>query len=183
MKTGKLFIISGPSGVGKGTIIKELLKEIPQIHLAISATTREKREGEIDKTHYYFLPKEIFKQYEAEDKFLESCLVHEHLYGTLKEEVLSKIEKGQDVLIEIDTQGARKIKKTYPNCIRIFLEPPSLESLKERLINRGTENKDKIEIRLKKFDEEMNSKNEFDHTLINAKIEETVHKLKEIMLQ
>ncbi len=183
MKKGQLFIISGPSGVGKGTVIKRLLSEITNIHLAISATTRPPRAGEVHGKHYYFLTPEDFKAYDEAGKFLEWCWVHNNQYGTLKEEVLNKTNKGENVLIEIDTQGAQKIKKSMPECIRIFLAPPSLEILKERLSNRGTESPEIIEMRLKKVTEEIQSKESFDFIITNTDLEETVHKVKAFMLK
>ena len=147
MGKGLLYVISGPSGAGKGTICKRVLDEL-DIDLSISMTTRKPREGEVHGVNYYFVTKEEFQERIAEDGFFEYAQVYENYYGTPKQMVMEQLAKGRDVLLEIDTQGALNVKKAYPEGVAIFLLPPSLEELRKRLTGRGTETPEAIELRL-----------------------------------
>ncbi|WP_425448979.1 guanylate kinase [Dethiothermospora halolimnae] len=178
MDKGLLIVISGPSGVGKGTICKELLKDFNDIEVSVSATTREPREGEIDGVNYYYKTKEEFKDMIDRDNFLEYAQVHGNYYGTPKKNVLEKLELGKNILLEIDIQGALKVKDEYPHGVFIFVVPPSMEELKNRIIGRGTETEDSIETRFNNAYEEMKFINKYDYGIINDKLELAVEKIK-----
>lgn len=176
-KNGRLFVVSGPSGAGKGTLISRLIKEFPDIYLSISATTRKPRSGEIHTKDYYFItPEEFDKKVEAGD-FLEWAKVHGNLYGTLKSEVISRIEKGINVVLEIDVQGAEIIKEVFPEGITIFICPPHLLELQRRLQRRRTENRKSIESRLETAKREMARIKSFDYTVLNDEIDKAADEL------
>ncbi|RAP34314.1 guanylate kinase [Candidatus Marinamargulisbacteria bacterium SCGC AG-439-L15] len=185
MKKGHLFIISGPSGVGKGTIIKGVLKEIPELHLAISATTRPARETEVYGKDYFFLTNDEFDKKIEENAFLEWCPVHNYRYGTLKEELTPRLNKGENIIIEIDTEGAKKIMKNCPESISIFIAPPkniSNQTLLNRLSKRNTESKEEIQNRMKKVSAELADMDQYDHQVINDKVNEATKTLVNIIL-
>jgi guanylate kinase len=175
--TENLVIISGPSGVGKGTVISRLLQAYPHVKLAISATTRKPREGEVDGLHYFFLTEEQFDQEILNNGFLEWCQVHANRYGTLKSEVDAMLSKGNVVILEIDVQGAKKVKALCPQAKMIFILPPSIEVLKDRLLTRKTESESVIAKRLQVAQDELKSAPEYDHQLVNLKIDDTVYTL------
>ena len=156
MRKGNLFVISGPSGAGKGTLVKRLLERIPDAWVSVSATTRAPRPGEIDGVHYYFMNDKRFDDLVAAHGFLEWADVHGKRYGTLKRTVLERMSAGQQVILEIDVQGAFQVRKLIPEAILVFIEPPSLEELRRRLEGRGTENADAIERRMKTAEAEHN---------------------------
>ncbi|RMG07762.1 MAG: guanylate kinase, partial [Acidobacteria bacterium] len=145
---GKLFIISSPSGGGKGTLIREILKIVPKVTLSVSFTTRPKRAGEEHGKDYFFISEPEFLNLIKKNAFLEYAKVHGHFYGTSREYVEEKLNAGQDVILEIDIQGARSIKKLPLETISIFIMPPSFQVLRERLIARGTESEESLKIRL-----------------------------------
>lgn len=179
---GNLIIISGPSGCGKGTICKELLKSNKNIFLSISATTRSPRNGEINGIDYYFLSKTEFNKKIENNEFLEFAKVHHNnYYGTLKNKVLDKIEKGIDVILEIDIAGALQINNTMPEAIFIFIMPPSMKELKRRLIERNTETKEQIVDRFKKAYQEINEISKYNYVVINDKLDVAVNKVKSII--
>ena len=148
-KKGELIIISGPSGAGKGTVIKELLKKHDDIWLSISCTSREKRSGDVPNETYYFLTKKEFEVGIEENKFLEYATYNNNYYGTPKKQIKEKLDAGINVLLEIEVQGALKVKELIPEAICIFIMPPSMQELKKRLVKRGTESKEKILSRFK----------------------------------
>ncbi|MBT6120681.1 guanylate kinase [bacterium] len=166
----KTIVISGPSGVGKGTIIKEILKERSDIKVAISATTRAKREYEVDGEDYYFLSDDTFNAMAENSSFLEWCLVHGNKYGTMENEVKRLMNEGSHVILEIDVQGAKKVmeaKSETLNVISIFLEPPSVSILNSRLKLRNTESNSERESRLKVAVEEIKEKDCYDYIVVN----------------
>jgi guanylate kinase len=181
IEKGTLFIISGPSGVGKGTVITGLLAKQSNIRLAVSACTRLPRESEVDGADYHFIDDVEFERKVSEDAFLEWCEVHGNRYGTLKNEVDTHVNEGQNVLLEIDTKGAQKVKKRRPEVIQIFIAPPSLETLRSRLIGRNTENSDIIDGRMKTAEAELASMDRYDYVVINNEIDETVDETLRIM--
>lgn len=176
-KKGLLLVICGPSGVGKGTVCKELLKRKPEIYLSISATTRQKREGEIDGINYYFINKKKFKEMIENDEFWEFAEVYDNLYGTPKKYVLEHINNGNDVLLEIDIKGALQVKEKYPEGIFIFILPPSMKELRKRIIGRGTDSKESIEKRLKCAFEEIDFIDKYDYYIINDELDKSIDKL------
>ena len=179
---GDLIVISGPSGSGKGTIISELLNSNDNIFLSVSATTREPRDGEIDGVNYYFISKEEFEKSIENGCFLEFAKVHHgNYYGTLKDKVINKLDKGIDVILEIDIEGALQIHETMKEAIFIFIMPPSMRELKRRLINRKTESKEQIVDRFKKAYQEINEVSKYNYVVINDEVNLAVEKVKSII--
>jgi len=174
---GLLLVICGPSGVGKGTICKELLKKRQDLKLSISATTRPKREGEVDGINYFFISEEQFKNMIEKDEFLEYAQVYGNYYGTPKDFVINALREGKDLILEIDTQGARQIKEKFPEGIFIFILPPSMKELKKRIVGRGTETIDIIEKRLKSAYNEISLIKDYDYYVINDDIESATNKI------
>jgi guanylate kinase len=180
MNKGRLFVISGPSGTGKGTICKELIKD-DKIRLSVSMTTRNPREGEVHGVSYYFATKEEFLQKIEAGGFLEYAEVFGNYYGTPKMEVLELLEKGIDVLLEIDVQGALQIKDVYPEAVLVFILPPSMEELRARLTGRGTETQDVVERRLGEAAKEISYVKHYDYAVINDDLEEAIENVKTVI--
>ncbi|MDW8801090.1 guanylate kinase [Clostridium sp. A1-XYC3] len=180
-KKGLLVVISGPSGAGKGTICKALLEQ-NDFWLSVSSTTRQPRKGEIEGTNYYFLSREQFEDRIAKDDFLEYAEVYGNYYGTPKSKALEAIEKGQDVVLEIDIQGALKVKDTYPEGVFIFILPPSMEELKKRIINRGSETPESLMTRFKSAYKEINYISKYNYAVVNDTVEEAVQKIESIIV-
>ncbi len=178
---GELFIVSGPSGAGKGTICKRLIEETDNVELSVSATTRAPREGEVDGVNYYFIDKKEFEKRIKKGGFLEYAEVFGNLYGTPKKPMEEKLEKGIDVLLEIDVQGAAQVKKNYPEGIFIFVLPPSLKELRNRLVKRGTDTMEVIENRLSQAMGEIRQMFEYDYFVVNDDLNEAVEKVKDIV--
>lgn len=181
-KDGTLIVLSGPSGVGKDTIERELLKRNKNLFMSVSMTTREKRNKEVDEIDYYFITKDEFEKNIEANNFLEYAIVHDNYYGTPKDKVLKNLEKGNDVLLEIDIQGALKIKKQYKKAIFIFLMPPDMKTLRDRLINRKTESIEKVIKRFKTAYKEINKINRYNYVVINDKVENAVKKIEAILI-
>lgn len=173
----KLVVISGPSGVGKGTLVNMLKKryqeEGKKLYLSISCTTRLPRTGEVDKVHYYFIEEEEFQKRLENDDFLEyNCYGTGKYYGTPKSTVLNYLEDGYDVILEIDINGYKQVKEKYPDCIGIFIMPPSIKNLENRLRTRGTEDEETIQKRLRTAEEEMNGSYIYENIIINEENKE-----------
>ena len=182
MKTGKLFVLSGPSGVGKGTLREHALNNAPNLKYSISCTTRKPREGETDGIEYRFISHEIFRDYISRDLFLEYAHVHEDYYGTLKADVVKELESGHDVLLEIDVQGALQVKEKMPGALLIFVAPPSVEVLTQRLTGRGTENAESLNVRLNNAIGELAYKDKYDYVIVNDDLESACDELRRIIL-
>ncbi|MDD7019902.1 guanylate kinase [Hornefia butyriciproducens] len=182
--TGKLFIISGPSGAGKGTICKRLIEDSDpdRMELSVSMTTRPPRKGEVDGVSYYFVTMEQFRENVLADGFLEHAEVYGNCYGTPKAKVIEKLEAGIDVVLEIDIQGAMNVKKAYPDGIFIFILPPSMSILRKRLTGRGTDSMDIIDMRLSKTLGELSYIEEYDYVVVNGELEEAVDRVKAIVV-
>ncbi len=182
-KRGNLIVISGPSGAGKGTICGELLKEDDSLNLSISMTTREKREGEINGKDYYFVTREEFEKNIKKGNFLEYAKVHgDNYYGTPKDLVYQMLDSGKDIILEIDIQGALKVKEQMEEGIFIFIMPPSMKELRDRLVKRNTETKDKIIERFRNAYKEINEITKYNYVVINDEIENAVKKVRAIIL-
>ena len=177
----KLIIITGPSGVGKGTVVKQLLGKDKDIWLSVSATTRSPRMGEKEGENYYFISEEKFKDMIDKKEFLEWAQFAGNFYGTPLSTVSEKIEKGFIVLLEIEVEGAKQIKEKFPEAVSIFLLPPSNEELEKRIRNRGTEKEEAINTRLSRAKYEIASSNKFDFVLINHNVDETAKRIFKII--
>jgi len=177
----KVFVISGPSGAGKGTLTAELLKRVPSITRSISATTRKPRPGEVDGVDYYFLSEDEFKQRIEKGDFLEWAVVHGNYYGTLKSTVEKELANGKDVALVIDVQGAASVKEKMPEAVLIFIEPPSMAELVKRLELRNTETEAELARRLKNAEAEMLLAKTYDYVVINDEIERAANELIEIV--
>lgn len=174
MNNGILIILSGPSGSGKDTVLNELVKNREDIKISVSMTTREKRQGEIDGYHYYFVDREYFERKISEDKMLEYAEYADNYYGTPKAPVDEMLSNGKAVILKIEVQGAEKIRKLYSDVISIFLMPPSMRVLEERLRARNTEDEETINHRLVIAREEMKKAPEYDYVVINDTVENAV---------
>lgn len=173
---GRLFVVSGPAGAGKGTILSRALQERPDIRCSVSATTRQPRVNEVDGVHYYFLTDEQFQERVDNDGFLEWANVHGNRYGTPRSEVESKLEEGSLVL-EIDPQGAANVRKAMPSCVLVFIAPPSIEVLRERLVGRGSESAESLERRLSDAIGELERQAEYDEVIVNDDLETAVREI------
>lgn len=178
---GKLFIISGPSGAGKGTIANRILEET-DLAFSVSMTTRAPREGEIDRVHYFFVSKEEFQKNVEADGFLEHANVYGRRYGTPKAPILEKLKNGTDVLLDIEMQGALQIKENYPDGVFIFILPPSMSELRKRLTGRGTETQEAIEMRLSNTLKELSYVEKYDYLVVNGELDEAVNRVKAIII-
>ena len=181
MKKGKFIVISGPSGVGKGTICSKLIPELNAWY-SVSTTTREMREGEVDGVNYFFISKKEFKKRIKKGEFLEYNIYNNNYYGTSKKVVLEKMEEGINVFSEIDVNGAHNIKKIFPDALLIYIAPPSMEELKRRLIGRGTEDEETINRRLEIAEKEMQEVDFYDYVVVNDDLERATKEVKSIIL-
>lgn len=180
---GHLIVISGPSGAGKGSICNELLKNSKTLTTSISMTTREKRNYEIDGVDYHFVSKEDFETKIKENYFLEYAIVHSNeYYGTPKKQVEDKLNSGLNVILEIDIQGAIQIKENIKDALYIFILPPSMDELKNRLIKRGTESEEKILGRFKKAYQEINEISNYNYVVVNDNLSDAVSKVEAILV-
>lgn len=173
----KLVVLAGPSGVGKGTVVRELVRQKPQVFLSVSATTRKPRPEEKHDDHYTFLSDKEFKNEATNGNLLEYAEFAGAWYGTPRKPVEDRLNKNQVVILEIDLQGARQVKESMPDAFMIFLKPPSIDELKRRLIERGTEKPEELELRLKVATSEIEAENEFDAVVINEDVQSAVEQL------
>ena len=181
MKKGKTFIISGPSGVGKSTVLSALLERRPNVYFSVSATTRDPRPGELDGIHYHFMDVDSFRKWIAMDQFLEYAEYVGNFYGTPKRFVDEAMEQGKDVILDIEVQGAIQVTSKRPETVRIFIAPPSWAELERRLTERGTDSKDKIQKRLLRAKVEFQTAHTYDYFVINDTVENAVKELDAIM--
>lgn len=178
---GLLIVISGPSGAGKGTICKRLLQKHPELNLSVSATTRLPRSGEIDGVNYHFMTKDDFKNKIEDGDFLEYAEVYDNYYGTPKSNVEEILNSGKDVILEIDIQGALKVKENSENGVFIFILPPSMEELKQRIIKRGSETPESLMKRFKSAYKEINFVSRYNYAVVNDEVETATEKIEAII--
>ncbi len=164
---GRLIVITGPSGVGKGTLMRSLLQRHPQLYYSVSTTTRSPRPGEIDGKHYYFINRSKFEQLVAQGEFLEWAEFAGNYYGTPREAVYNQIHSGKSVVLEIELEGARKIRSSFQDAVSIFILPPSFSELEKRIRTRGQDSEEAIARRLRHAQEEIKAANEFDLQIVN----------------
>ncbi|MGH4122295.1 MAG: guanylate kinase [Clostridium sp.] len=181
MSKGQLIVISGPSGAGKGTVCKAILEK-NNFWVSVSATTRSPRNDEIEGINYYFTTKEKFLQKIEKDDFLEYAEVYGNYYGTPKSEVLKVLDSGRDVILEIDIQGALKVKTAYPNGLFIFILPPSMEELKNRITNRGSETPESLITRFTSAHKEISFVSKYDYAVVNDTVNSACEKIQSIII-
>ena len=181
MKRGKTFIVSGPSGVGKSTVLKSLLERRRDVYFSVSATTREIRPGEENGVHYHFLEVDTFRQWIAREEFLEYAEYVGNFYGTPKRYVDEAMDRGEDVILDIEIQGAIQVKSKRPETVSVFIAPPSWTELERRLTERGTDSPDKIQKRLLRAKVEFQTAHTYDYFVINDNVENAVRELEAIM--
>lgn len=180
-RRGLLIVVSGPSGVGKGTICKELFKSSDDIHLSVSVTTRAAREGEVHGKNYFFISKEAFQSMIENDELLEYAQVYDNYYGTPKGFVMDQLEEGRDILLEIDIQGALQVKERYPEGVFVFIVPPSMEELRNRIVGRGTETLEAINKRFSSAYDEIDLMSNYDYYIINDTVQKATKRLQCIL--
>ncbi len=181
MRKGKTFIFSGPSGVGKSTILKGLMEKRGNLYFSVSATTRDPRPGEENGVHYHFLSEDTFRYWIAQEEFLEYAQYVGNFYGTPKRYVDTAMEEGKDVILDIEVQGAAQVSAKRPDVVRIFIAPPSWSELESRLTQRGTDTPEKVQQRLQRAKEEVESAHVYDYVVINDSVEQAVLELDAIM--
>jgi guanylate kinase len=179
---GSLIVISAPSGAGKTSLVHALLEHDPQIGLSVSFTTRQPREGEINGKHYHFIGRDTFLEMAKHGEFLESAEVYGNFYGTSQKWITEETAKGRDILLEIDWQGAAQVRKIFPGCVSIFILPPSLEALSQRLNGRGTDDPTVISRRLAAVRDDVAHVAEFDYVIINEDLNRALHELESVVL-
>jgi guanylate kinase len=174
-------VITGPSGVGKGTLIRTLLQRIPELELSVSATTRDPRPGEEPGADYHFLTDPEFDRRVLAGDFIEHASYSGRRYGTLREELDQRLERGVPVVLEIEVQGARQVRETMPEAVQVFIAPPSDEALRTRLVGRGTDTPEQVEARLRTAREELQAQGEFPHVVVNDRLDDAVDALEELV--
>jgi guanylate kinase len=179
--SAKVFVITGPSGVGKGTLIKRLLERVPSLALSVSATTRQPREGEVDGTDYHFLTEEQFQERRDAGDFLEFASYSGNHYATLNSELDRCLDKGCSVVLEIEVQGAQQVRQTRGDSIQIFIAPPDPAVLRERLRGRGTDSAEAIDKRLRVAEQELGAQEDFDHRIVNDDLDQASAELESIV--
>jgi len=173
----KVFVITGPSGVGKGTLIRGLLQLVPELELSVSATTRKPRAGERDGIDYHFLTPEEFEQHVTAGDFLEHAAYSGSRYGTLRTEVERRLKEGRPVVLEIELQGARQVRQAMPDALAVFIAPPSRDALRARLIGRGTDTPEQVDERMRTAERELEAQPEFSHVVVNDRLEQATDQL------
>jgi len=176
-----VFVITGPSGVGKGTLIRTLRERLPELELAVSATTREPRPGEEDRRDYYFLTDEQFEDKVRAGEFVEHARYSGRRYGTLRSELERHRAAGRPVLLEIEVQGARQVREAMPEAVQLFIAPPSEDALRTRLIGRGTDAPEQVAARLETARNELEAQGEFGHVVVNDRLEDAVAELERLV--
>lgn len=179
---GKLIVLTGPSGAGKGTLLKALLEKHPELYVSISATTRSPRPGEVNGQHYFFLDRAQFARMVEAGEFLEWAEFAGNCYGTPRQPVVAQIAVGKTVILEIELEGARQVRESFPEAYRIFIMPPSFETLEQRLRGRGTESDEVVARRMRRAKDEIAAASEFDVRIVNDDLEQALSELVAIVL-
>jgi guanylate kinase len=179
--SAKVFVITGPSGVGKGTLIRALRERVPELDLSVSATTRRPRPGETNGVDYWFLGDEDFLRRIDAGAFVEHAEYSGRRYGTLRDELQQRVNQGTPVVLEIEVQGARQVRETMPEAVQIFIAPPSEEALRTRLVGRGTDDPDEVARRLEVARTELAAKDEFAHVVCNDRLDDAVDELERVV--
>jgi guanylate kinase len=179
----RVFVITGPSGVGKGTLIRGLMERLATLELSVSATTRAPRPGEQDGVDYHFLSREEFDRRVAQEDFVEHADYAGRSYGTLRSELEERVRAGVPVVLEIEVQGARQVRAAMPEAVQVFIAPPSLAALRTRLIGRGTDNAEEVERRLRVAEQELAAQPEFAHVVVNDRLDEALDRLTAILAE
>ena len=177
----KVFVITGPSGVGKGTLIRGLLERVPELELSVSATTRAPRPGEEDGVDYHFLTSGRFESRVNAGDFVEHASYSGNRYGTLRSELERRLAAGAGVVLEIEVQGARQVRASMPDAVAVFIAPPSLDALRARLVGRGTDSPEQVDERLRTAERELEAQPEFGHVVVNDRLEQATDELVEIV--
>jgi guanylate kinase len=177
----RVFVITGPSGVGKGTLIRSLRERMPELDLSVSATTREPRPGEDHGIDYHFLTDADFQRRVDAGEFVEHATYSGRRYGTLRWDLERRVGEGRPVMLEIEVQGARQVRREMPEAVQVFIAPPSREALRARLVGRGTDDPDQIDARLRTADAELAAQDEFRHVVVNDRLEDAVEELTAIV--
>jgi guanylate kinase len=177
----RVFVITGPSGVGKGTLIRGLMERLPKLELSVSATTRAPRTGERDGVEYHFLTRQQFDEQVEAGNFVEHADYAGRSYGTLRSELEQRVRDGIPVVLEIEVQGARQVRAAMPEAVQVFIAPPSLDALRARLLGRGTDDQSEVERRLRVAERELTAQPEFAHVVVNDRLEEALDRLTEIL--
>lgn len=178
---GILFVVSSPSGGGKGTLIQRVLKQVPNLSYSVSFTTRAPRNGELDGREYFFVTSERFKEMEAAGEFLEWAHVHSKLYGTARQQVVREIAEGRDIVLEVDVQGAASVRSLIADSVSIFILPPSFEILKQRLQARGTDSPDELDLRLRNAHQELKDYSAFQYVILNDDLDRAANQMTAIV--
>jgi guanylate kinase len=173
----RVFVITGPSGVGKGTLIRGLLESLPQLEVSVSATTRAPRPGERDGVDYHFLSPEEFDRRVSAGDFIEHATYSGNRYGTLRSALQQRLRDGVPVVLEIEVEGARQVRGAMPEAVQVFIAPPSLEALRARLVGRGTDDPEQVEQRLRTAERELEAQPEFEHVVVNDRLEQATTEL------
>jgi len=180
-RRGVLFVVSSPSGGGKGTLIKRVLSTVPNLGYSVSYTTRPPRNGEVNGREYFFVTTDQFEAMIAAEEFLEWAHVHGKLYGTSRQQVSQEISQGRDIILEVDVQGAASVRQLLPDAVTIFILPPSLETLRKRLLARGTDSEEELELRLRNAPNELRNYKDFDFVIINENVERATNQLRAVI--
>ena len=173
----RVFVITGPSGVGKGTLIRGLLERVPELELSVSATTRAPRPGEVNGVNYHFLTDPEFERHVEAGDFVEHADYAGRRYGTLRHELERRLEAGVPLVLEIEVQGARQVRESMPEAVRVFIAPPSADALRARLTGRGTDDPDVVERRLGVAGDELEAQSEFSHVVVNDRLDDALDEL------
>lgn len=177
----RVFVITGPSGVGKGTLIRTLRERLPELQLSVSATTRAPRPGEVDGVDYHFLSDEDFQRRVDAGEFVEHAVYSGRRYGTLRSDLERRTAAGRPVVLEIEVQGARQVRAALPEAVQVFIAPPSPEALRTRLVGRGTDEPDQVDARLRQAEQELAAQGEFAHVVVNDRLEDAAAELEGIV--